>query len=440
MLPPIMSTRWTPILEGPALEQARQTILAIAEALLGPAPRPERLSLADGHAGTALLFHYLAASAEALGRPELGEKWSARAEEALVAAIDGIAEDAGLASLMEGFTGVAWVAQHIADRSGVIDADEINEEIDQALLQVLEKLPSPFEYDLVLGLVGFGIYARERWPRPAAQRALELIIDRLSDLALPVPEGLCFPSTFEQLPARKEKRFPNGACDLGVAHGAAGVAGLLSEVSPLLAGASARKARRLIEGVVPWMLAQPREFEHSESRFPGYVGLNGEPPTQSSFGWCYGDPGISVCLYGAAKSVGRANWEASALDVARHAAAAPGRNSPDPGLCHGAAGMGHLFNRLYHATGEQVFLDAARTWVQRASDFRARHAGQGIAGYVAWTQDNNGPGLWTPEEGLIRGAAGVALALLGAVTPIAPSWDRVMLMSLPGPVDQAVGR
>jgi hypothetical protein len=35
------------------------------------------------------------------------------------------------------------------------------------------------------------------------------------------------------------------------------------------------------------------------------------------------------------------------------------------------------------------------------------------------------------DPGILTGAAGVALALLAAATPIEPSWDRMLLVSIP---------
>ena len=46
----------------------------------------------------------------------------------------------------------------------------------------------------------------------------------------------------------------------------------------------------------------------------------------------------------------------------------------DAGLCHGAAGLGHVFNRLFQATGEQRLALAAREWFSVALDMPARPA------------------------------------------------------------------
>ncbi len=80
----------------------------------------------------------------------------------------------------------------------------------------------------------------------------------------------------------------------------------------------------------------------------------------------------------------------------------------DAGLCHGAAGLLHVFNRLHQATGDGLLVDAARRWFEPAL------------------------ALPVPEDRFLEGRAGVDLALLAACTDVEPAWDRVLLLSGPG--------
>lgn len=93
----------------------------------------------------------------------------------------------------------------------------------------------------------------------------------------------------------------------------------------------------------------------------------------------------------------------------------------DAGLCHGAAGLGHIANRLFWATGEERFRDLAQVWFGRV----LRSRGEGPYGGVqAWLGDK-----YSADPGLLTGATGVALALAAAVTSSAPEWDRLLLLS-----------
>src|SRR6185436_4259564 len=98
--------------------------------------------------------------------------------------------------------------------------------------------------------------------------------------------------------------------------------------------------------------------------------------------WCAGDLGLSVALLDASGSLGRPEWEAAGL--ARALAAADRRfgsdETFDPALCHGTAGLSHLFHRLYQATGEERCRAAAHAWLERTLARRA--PGAGVGGYL----------------------------------------------------------
>jgi hypothetical protein len=129
--------------------------------------------------------------------------------------------------------------------------------------------------------------------------------------------------------------------------------------------------------------------------------------------------------------VGAASWEREALEIARRTAAHPPDQAGvrDAGLCHGAAGLAHLFNRMYQATGEARLAAAARFWFERTLDMR--RPGRGIAGYSAYHPREKESSSWNDDPGLLSGAAGIALSMMSAITPIVPSWDRMLLVSLP---------
>jgi hypothetical protein len=99
-------------------------------------------------------------------------------------------------------------------------------------------------------------------------------------------------------------------------------------------------------------------------------------------------------------------------------------NATDPMLCHGIAGQGHLLNRLYQCSGDEAFAAAATVSFKQC--LRTRHpAGDGIGGFSALDPESGRCTLTS----LMLGAPGLALSLLSAATPVAPGWDRIMLLS-----------
>jgi hypothetical protein len=426
---PASSGLWSPILDGATAARATRAIDAVAEAV-GDAPLSGRSAaspLAAGEAGLALFFDYL-------DRARPGAGYDDVALLRLDRAIAAVASSLQVPSLYAGFTGVSWAVEHFqawAPRRSAEDQDEEEEDpnadIDALLLDHLRRTPWEQHYDLTSGLTGFGVYALERLPRPSAAACLELVIERLAEIAQPRPAGLAWSTPPRLLHELNRPWYPQGYDNLGVAHGTPGVIGMLARACA--AGVAAERARSLLAGAVPWLLAQKLPAGEI-SVFPYVVGpgINVRPGRTA---WCYGDPGIALVLLAAGRAAGEPAWEREALDLARIVACRPPESCGvnDAGVCHGAAGLGHLLNRLYQATGEAELLTAARAWFGRALEHW--EPGRGIGGFLAFTppEDDYDRLEWHEEPGFLGGSAGVALALLAATTDVDPAWDRVLLAS-----------
>ena len=413
------SEKWKPVLDGDLRERALAATYEIAEALRKRSIKDP--SLASGKAGLAIFYAYLAKA-----RSGCGDKQTAR--RFLNEAADAVSAQRMTPDLFGGFTGVAWAMAHLEGQAVDFYDEDPNEAIDEALKVHLRRSPWRDDYDLIIGLVGFGVYALERLPRKSANDCLEVVIDRLDEIAERSSDGVTWLTPPELLPAWQRELCPDGYYNLGLAHGVPGVIALLAHVCATidkkLRGART-KARPLLDGAVAWLLAQ-----QSASSFPSWVG-QGIPPSPSRIAWCYGDLGIATALLQGARCVRNTSWEREALKIARRAAARPPEHSgvKDCGLCHGAAGVGHIFNRLFQASGETRFADAARFWFERTLEMRGAH--RGIAGFAAFRPKPERPGekRWVAETGILEGAAGIALALLAATSSFEPEWDRVLLIS-----------
>lgn len=405
---------WQPLLQGEERQKAQEAIHNIAEAL---AP----LSLSDpsfcaGQAGIALFYGFLA-------RAEPDPKWEALAEENLAGAIQRLAEDASTPSLYDGFPGVAF-ALEILEENTAEGEDDPNKDVDEVLLEYLNQSSWEEDYELIYGLAGLGIYALERLPRPGARACLLRILEHLEQLCERHPEGVTWRKHPNFVPPDMAARYPKGSFNLGLAHGVTGPIGVLGRM--LRALPEEARTRPLLSGAVLWLLHQ----RHPETSWllPTLVAEDTSPvPSRSA--WCYGAPGAAAALFVAARGADEPGWEKEALDMARHAARRPPEESGvvDAGLCHGAAGLGHIFNRLYQATGDETLREAARFWL--AHTLSLQKPGEGCGGFLAWETTEEGEPGWLATPGLLTGAAGVGLALLAATSPIEPAWDRALLLS-----------
>ena len=382
-------------------------------------------TLALGQPGVALLFAYLVKARPDRGHEEIALRFLERAAQSVSA-------KKTPASLYSGLTGVAWTITHLKPLLG-LEGKYPNAKIDRALETYLRASSWRGEYDLISGLTGLGIYALECLPQPSAVRLLKRVVDHLDSTAIRNSHGCTWLSRVEFLSHDWRKSYPNGCYDLGLAHGVPGVIALLGRICGTQnekLRATRTTARKLLDGAVSWLLRQ--KSSHSKvSVFPTCVAEKTAPPIGGSrLAWCYGDLGIATALLLAARCVSQATWEVEALSLARHAARRSFKQSGviDTGLCHGAAGVAHLFNRLYQATGERVFRDAARYWFHQT--MKMRRLKYGVAGFPARLYKRSIGKHWSAQPGLLYGAAGIALALLSAVTPVEPAWDRVMLASM----------
>ena len=465
-------TSWRPLLTGPLADRAWQVIDEIAAVLeqgtagtagdeLLPGP-----SLAGGAAGGALFFAYRA-QARAASSPGDFDADADRAGAFLERSTEALSSVPLPPDLYGGFTGVAWTAEHLygpafagpppaaaaaldsgdrataggdgvtADAAGDEDEDPLAE-IDEALLQYLDHSPWTADYDLVRGLAGLGVYTLERLPRPSALACLSKIVERLSEIAEHGPQGVTWHTPAELLPDWQRDLYPEGYYNVGVAHGVPGVltllgaawgaASRLAAAGDASAGELAARIRPLLDGGVRWLLAQ--RLPPGEATWFGSTFSAQTPARPSRLAWCYGDPGIAAALLVTARACGEPAWERLAVDLALDTAARPVAGSlvRDAGLCHGSAGLGHLFNRIHQATGEPRLAEASRAWFERALDFR--QPGEGLAGYRSfWVDPDGATETWLSTAGFLEGIAGIGLALLAGVSDVEPAWDRVLALS-----------
>jgi lantibiotic biosynthesis protein len=410
---------WRPILDGDLAERARTTVHQIVDGLPSPSsPEVSDVSLSGGSAGLSILCAYLSRA---------GLDGDENAAQFLSHAVNYVSSEPMGPSLYGGFTGIAWAVAHLNEQ--LLDPDEDpNEAIDEAIQAYLDQSPWEGDYDLIMGLVGIGVYAFERLPRASAVNCLERVVDRLDETAERSANGVSWLTRPELLPEWQRALCPSGYYNLGLAHGVPGVIAFLGEVCA--AGVALQKARPLLDAAVATLLRQ-RLTSGTHSSFSSWVGP-GIEQDDCRLAWCYGDAGVAAALLVAARCVDESEWEREAVAIARRA----GKRKPesagvkDAGLCHGAAGLAHIFNRFFQATGDESFLQAARYWFE--STLELRRAGGGIAGFSAYRGPYYGKKeYWQDEIGILEGVAGIALALLAATTAIEPEWDRMLLVSVP---------
>lgn len=431
------SHTWRPILEGSEAEKAFGTIEEIAAGLHDPptawmpgdndGAEPYRIirsaSLAHGSSGIALFYAYLSQVPGA--KPVYAEETDRFIQHAC-----NILETAPMpGGLYRGLSGIAWTVRHLHDffyDSDPCDPeDDPLAEIDRVLLEHLSK---PEKFDLWEGCVGIGVYGLERYPLPGSKILLESLINRLEQLATLTDKGLTWFISPKDIQYPLRLIYPEGYYDLGAAHGVSGIISFIARAYVL--GISPEITKKLLFGAASWLLAQQRQ-KNRGPLFPEILMPVGREISVTG-GWCHGDIGIAAALFSAACSIDEPSWKTKAVEIAYASRDYLNEkfldsNFNDPTLCHGTAGLGHLFNRLYQKVGDKWLKDEARKWFDVT--LKMRNQGTGVAGFSRYGLNEDGEMQALHDPGFIQGAAGIGLALLGAVTDIEPKWDRVMLIS-----------
>jgi lantibiotic modifying enzyme len=408
-----------PLLTGPRADRARAALAAIAAGL--GEPDGNDASIGRGSAGVAVFYAELAA---ATGDPA-HEK---AALAFLDAALERAAADDPTAPLYTGTVGVGWALAYLA---GTLvdegDADDVDDLVDVALRA---PWPSP---DLIRGVAGVGVYALER----GNVTTLGRVVDLLGDMSEDTPEGTTWYVDPATVAADRRARYPAGYYDVGMAHGQAGVVALLASAY----AAGAERARPLLEGATAWLRAQRLPDDAGPGRYPVIVAKGSAERSGGRLAWCYGDAGVAAALLAAGRALHDDDVVDEAVAVALDAAARPYDTTGvvDAPLCHGSAGLLHVFGRLARETGEERLAEAARGWF----DVLAGQLADGVAagapfGGVVSVQPppDGGPSRPEPRGGFLEGAAGVGLALLGALGELGerpPDWDVLLLTRPPRP-------
>ncbi len=404
---------WQPLLDGAQAAEAWQAIEAIAGEL-AEAMRQAPPELTQGTLGgdLAVFFYYLHAATGAAGHRALGG-------EAIDHAAGALADSALQKALFDGFLRIGWSVEHLRRRGWVDAPDDTCAAVDDAVLGALER-GEPDHFDLMSGLAGQAVYALERAPLGVSPQILARIAARLVSTAIAQPGGRAWRTDPRWLAPWQRAAHPAGYCDLGLSHGTTCVIRVLSELA----------ARGLVvddgpvDEAVAWLLgcelpdAAPSGFRYFTE------GASASAPARLA--WCYGDPGVAIALADSARLRRRPAWAAEARRIAARAAgiALDRAGVQDAAICHGAAGLAHTLRRLALATGEPTCDDAARRWLGATLAMRRPDA-EG-AGFFAFEVREH---RWVRDRTLLTGSAGIGLALLAAVSPVEPAWDRLLLLS-----------
>jgi lantibiotic modifying enzyme len=340
--------------------------------------------------------------------------------------------------LLSGACGLLFVTQQLA-----LDGTEYTETVDQlktllssaasryASKLALDEYPHPENYDLVSGAVGIGT-ALLTQDADTDGVECEGLLALLSHLVWLGKQDMThymdqFASWYRSTDLHERQRrwqaHNSAYVGDGMRYGCAGLIALLSL-------ALQKGLDTLIDGL-------PETVEYLCQRIVTHRGEQGEywpqvayvdrshcPGNCAPFAWCNGATGITRALWLAGCALDNEELCSKALECLSEMGKRF-RKEPyliGPSLCHGLAGMVQVYAHFANETGESIFSDDVYFLTERLLDlFEVDRP----FGYRAFGPEY----IRFDSPWLFDGAAGVALALLTTISPLSPSWDRVMLLA-----------
>jgi lantibiotic modifying enzyme len=326
-------------------------------------------------------------------------------------------------SLGKGITGVAWHFQHLIN-NGFFEADfeEIFSEICADLENYSKTELDMGNYDYLLGGLGYMLLILDSnlADKEKYEPYIKVCLEQLNKLSVPVGAGQVTWSL-----KRKLKNFNelDTIFNLGLSHGVPGIIIILGLIYEKF-DAYKENCRLLIESAINWMLSTKTPEQRSD--YPDSI-INGQSTGNSTLRWCYGDLGIGMSFYLTGLRLANEDWQREGIETISKCARRIKKEIaviPDSHLCHGVAGVGHIFNRAYQYTQLEEFKEAAifcfDTVLSRVLYNDDKN--------VIFLADKGDFGL-VPFGGVMEGSTGIALTLLAAISAIEPKWDRLFLLS-----------
>jgi lantibiotic modifying enzyme len=410
---------WEILIKDEKAKPYKEKLAEIAEVLeKNSGSLQENLGLMGGKIGLALFFFYYA-------RFTAEDRYADYAVDIISDIFDAINDEEKPFTYHThagGLAGIGWSIELLAQNE-FIDADtnDVLESLDPYLHKAMIYDIQNKNYDFLHGAVGNGTYFLSRLASPNAKNYVSELVDELEKTSETDDDGS---RKWKSVLNREEG---NEGYNLSLSHGLASIIAFLGKA--VEAGINKEKSSMLLNGAVQYLLKHKLDRTKFNSNFPSWIDI--KEPDQlhpSRLAWCYGDLGVALSLWHTAKSAGNKEWEKIAAEVLLDSTSRKDvkENSViDAGLCHGAAGIMHIYNRAYQYTGNDTFKETTLYWAEHTLKM-ATHE-DGYAGYKAWHTEKYGG--WLAEAGFLEGVSGIGLSLISLISDIEPTWDRALFCS-----------
>lgn len=369
--------------------------------------------LMGGKAGAALFcFYYHKFSGE--------ERFQEKGYQYLQDIIEDLNSGYNYHTFCDGIGGIAWLFEHLKQNKFITAEEaEINDDLDDYINQMMLTDIKNKNYDFLHGGIGNAIHMLQRKEINNNEEKLKEFIQILDEISIKEADGAIKWRDYFSNEGKAERY------NLSVSHGMTSIISFLTKAYEK--GIEQEKVKQLAEGAIKFLFNNTLNPQQFHSRFPATVGPE-EESHDSRIAWCYGDPGMGIVLWQAAKVLGDEELEKETIEIMLKTTKRNTINSAkinDAGLCHGTAGAATIYQRFYAHTGLEEFKQIAAVWLKET--YSQAIFEDGYAGYKIFRTEEYGGSQ--KGIGLLEGIAGIGLAILSGISNIEPKWDSCFLLS-----------
>lgn len=323
-------------------------------------------------------------------------------------------------SICSGISGFGWLCEHLRKLRMLKEEDvEFLDDIDGFLYSKMIFDIKNGNYDYLHGALGVGAYFLSRFKKNKSPEFLKILLEELEKTGIPCESDAI--KWMSKLNVEGKKGY-----NISLSHGMSSIAAFLVCLHQLKF--ETEKVEKLLVQTITYILHQMTYNENSISYFPSYSKESNSRDHYSRLGWCYGDLGISYTLWRAALVLDNKEWEIIALRVLYHNCKRfdlQMNGVKDAGLCHGSAGISHIFWSLYQNTRIPEFRRASDYWLNITIQMFKN--ANGLAGFKVWRTEELGGTIFS--DFLLDGFSGIGLTFLSRMGRYILSWDECIMLN-----------
>ncbi len=335
-------------------------------------------------------------------------------------------------TLMYGLSGIGFSINSTFNQAEDLQKNELLVEIDKYVIQFIDKDIKKANFDFFSGYLGSCLYLLRSQAINIKFKEIVVrkIVYALSATAIENSNGIRWFSA-----SNISHLYPNITdvnkipkdSNLGLAHGVPSIISMLNFIC--LQFPQYLEAKKLLDSAIKFMLSEMQKSENSYY-FKNFSGISRDI-YPSRLGWCYSDLGISLMFLNLSKLLGDKSYNDLAVKIALNSIEISFEKSMvrDGGLCHGAAGNAHMYNRLYQETGVLDFKEASLNWYNILFDKYYNHGMQKYSFLAYANASESNTKEYLPNLGFLNGLSGIGLSIIAGMSEIEPTWDRCLLLS-----------